>query len=418
MQQLNTDKLEGLLLAYQTHKGKGLKLDMTRGKPSPEQLALSEPLLQITNTQDRNLIDCRNYGDLTGLPDTRKLFGEYLGVPAEGVVIGGNSSLTLMHDIFVQCLLTKWSLRDHSGESGRLSFLCPVPGYDRHFAICEKFGVRMIPVKMTEDGPDMEAVFDLVRNPSVVGIWCVPVYSNPTGAIYNDDVIDGLARMNPANPNFRIFWDNAYAVHHLRGKTRQPADIYDECSRYDAENRVFTFGSTSKITFAGGGISAVGMSPGNLEWYLQGLQAQTIGPDKLNQLRHTLFLGDMKGIQRHMEKHAKILLPKFEAVNRVFLKHGLSEECLAKWTCPDGGYFISLDVWPGCAKRVVELAGAAGVKLTPAGATFPYRDDLDNQNIRIAPSFPPVQDVETAMETVALCIQIASLEKLVKTMKQ
>ncbi len=409
------ERLESLLRAHKELGNRGLQLDMTRGKPSPEQLDLSEALLHITNTRSKLLIDCRNYGDIAGLPETRKLFGEYLGVPAGGVVIGGNSSLALMHDIFVQCLLTKWTSNGHLGLNAQPSFICPVPGYDRHFAICKKFGIKMIPVPMTEDGPDMEAVSELVKNPLVVGMWCVPVYSNPTGVIYDDDTIDRLARMNPRNPEFRIFWDNAYAVHHLRGKTRQPADIYDECTRYHTEDRIFAFGSTSKITFAGGGISAVGMSPKNFEWYLQGLQVQTIGSDKLNQLRHTLFLESLKGIQEHMTKHAEILLPKFEAVDRVFQNHKLNKEGLAKWTNPDGGYFISLDVWPGCAKRVVELARTAGVKLTPAGATFPYGNDPEDRNIRIAPSFPPVQDVETAMGTVALCIQIASLEKLLRT---
>lgn len=393
--------LDALMREYRAFQARGLKLDMTRGKPSPQQLVLSEPMLDLAETFSGDGTDCRNYGGLTGLPEARQLFGEILDVPAGTVVIGGNSSLALMHDLVVQGLVRGvWG--------GARRFICPAPGYDRHFAICRHYGIDMTPVEMLPDGPDMDAVESLAMDPSVIGMWCNPKYSNPTGVTFSDDVVRRLARMKTAHPNFRIFWDNAYAVHDLRPESCRLLPVYEECQANGTEDRVFTFGSTSKMTFAGAGIAAVAMSPRNLEWYLQALQVQTIGPDKLNQLRHLRFLPNIEAVERHMSKHATILAPKFAAVLSMLQSRAAR---IAEWSEPSGGYFVSLNVRPGCAKRVVELAGQAGVKLTPAGATYPYGKDPLDSNIRIAPSFPLVADVETAMDVVGLCVQIATEEK-------
>lgn len=402
--------LKSLFREYEGYQAKGLKLDLTRGKPSPEQLDLSQPLLDITTTRATDGTDCRNYGGLTGIPEARELFGEYLGVLPDEVIVGGNSSLALMHDLVVQCLMRGlWVDRQKLQNSTLgIKFICPSPGYDRHFTICEKYGIEMIPVEMSMEGPDMNSVLELVKDPSVVGMWCVPKFSNPTGIMYSPEHVQQLASMQTGNPNFRIFWDNAYAVHQLFGFPDELYNIHEECRRYRTESRVFSFGSTSKITFAGSGISAVAMSKANCSWYLLGMEAQTIGHDKVNQLRHVLFLRDMEHIRQHMERHAEILRPKFEAVDDTLLNQVAH---IAKWTQPLGGYFVSLDVKRGCAKRVVQLAANAGVKLTPAGATFPYGKDPDDSNIRIAPSFPSVEEVTTAMEVVTVCIKIAAAEK-------
>lgn len=389
---------------------KGLKLDMTRGKPSSEQLALSEELLQIKETKAADGTDCRNYGGLEGIPEARAMFGEYLGASPEEVLVGGNSSLALMHDIFVQELF-----RGRDGNSWSKTeapcFLCPVPGYDRHFTICELYGIKMLPIPMHEDGPDISFTQQMALNPSVVGIWCVPKYSNPTGATYSAEVVRKLASMPTGNPGFRIFWDNAYAVHDLKEESDFLLNILDECKKHGTEDRVYMFGSTSKITFAGAGISAVAMSEANLKWFCKGYQGQTIGPDKLNQRRHALFLQSLKNIQEHMGRHREILKPKFVAVNEELSKRFSGDTLVARWTKPNGGYFIDLKVEDDCATRVVELAKVAGVKLTPAGATFPYGIDPHDNDIRIAPSFPRVEEVRQAMNVVGLCIQIASAEK-------
>ena len=399
-----------IVRAYNALKGQGLQLDMTRGKPCPEQLSLSDEILSIRQTRAENGTDCRNYGGLEGLPEMRELFANYLGVTATEVVIGGNSSLALMHDI-IQLLVTSKLWTPPSGRSWRNGpeFICPTPGYDRHFAICEKFGIKMNPVRMDNDGPDMRAVSKLIKKPSVVGMWCVPKYSNPTGITYSDNVVSRLASMETANPNFRIFWDNAYAVHDLTDSPRKLLNIQEECRRNGDADRVYIFGSTSKITFAGSGVSAVAMSEANKQRYLQALACQTIGPDKLNQLRHVLFLQNMARMRKHMNRHAQILKPKFEMVLKV-LEDQLGGKCLARWTNPEGGYFISLDVKPGCAKRVVQLAKEAGVTFTPAGATFPYGIDPRDSNIRIAPSFPSVAEIQVAIQVLCLCIQIAAAE--------
>lgn len=401
---------------YLALKAKNLSLDMTRGKPSPEQLALSDPLLGITEKNSAYKVDCRNYGELLGLTETRQLMAQYLGTQPEETVIGGNSSLALMHDIMVQ-----GRLRGMPRSGGVRNFntsvysetpptmLCPSPGYDRHFAICQALGIEMRVVKMESDGPNMDEVREYVIDPAVVGIWCVPKYSNPTGVTYSYKKVCALASMETANPSFRIFWDNAYAMHDLQDPGDHLHNIMHECRAQGHADRVFIFGSTSKITFAGGGISAVAMSHNNLEWYKKGLQAQTIGHDKLNQLRHTLFLRNMEGIQDHMRKHAEILAPKFKLVTEILQKN-LGGTGTVTWSKPRGGYFINLDVNHGCAKRVVELAGNIGLKLTPAGATFPYGIDPEDRNIRIAPSFPSLEQLELATQALCLCIQIADLE--------
>lgn len=404
--------LEALRCEYQTYQARNLMLDMTRGKPSPEQLALSDPLLSITATHAAGGIDCRNYGGLLGLPEAKNLFGEYLGVPPPEVIVGGNSSLAIMYDLVGQCLMRGfWGERRGQLEPAQYKFLCPVPGYDRHFAICERFGIKMIPVAMDDSGPDMNTVVELVKDPAVVGIWCVPMYSNPTGVTYSDSVVEQFASMKTGNPNFRIFWDNAYAVHHLLDSPPKLLNIRDQCKKCGTDDRVFIFGSTSKITFAGSGISSVAMSLPNIEWYLYGLQSQTIGPDKLNQLRHVLFLRDMNNVRAHMEQHRRLLVPKFNAAYVALWDRFGDNKTIARWTEPQGGYFISLDIKPDCAKRVVQLAGEVGVKLTPAGATFPYGNDPEDKNIRIAPSFPSVDEVSQAMKIVSLCIEIAVAEK-------
>ena len=403
--------LEGLRCTYAAAQALGLDLDMTRGKPSPEQLALSEPLLTLRNTHTTEGVDCRNYGgNLVGLAEARELFGNILGVSPSDVIVGGNSSLALMHDIIVQALL-----QGMHGEPWALghkpAFLCPVPGYDRHFAICERYGIIMIPIPMDEHGPNMRMVLEQVQDPSVVGMWCVPKYSNPTGCTYSAKTVDHLAGMRPSNPRFRIFWDNAYAAHDLTDTHDVLSNIMESCRRYGTRDRAFIFGSTSKITFAGGGIAAVAMSERNREWYLDGLRCQTIGHNKLNQLRHVLFFAKVEGgIRGHMARHREILRPKFDTVEEALSTRLGDKPHIATWTRPRGGYFVSIEA-PGCARRVVELAASAGVKLTPEGATFPYGIDPDDSNIRIAPSFPTVEEVRTAMEIVALCIELAYAER-------
>lgn len=403
---------EALAARYRDFQSRGLALDMTRGKPCPEQLALSAEMLACLAPSDFKAADgtdCRNYGGLDGIPEARGLFSELLGVAPEEILIGGNSSLNLMHDAMTWAVLhgagpglAPW------GRQPRVRFLCPSPGYDRHFAVCEHLGIEMIPVAMSEDGPDMEAVErHAAEDETVKGIWCVPKYSNPTGAVYSTEVVERLAAMPTRAADFRIFWDNAYAVHHLGGGPAALADILAACRRAGNPERPIIFGSTSKISFAGAGLAFLAGSPQTLAWARTHLAYQTIGPDKLNQLRHVRFFRDMEGIRRHMERHAAILKPKFDAVLEVFERE-LGGTGIARWTRPTGGYFISLDVPPGCARKVVRMAAEAGVKLTPAGSTYPYGRDPQDTNIRIAPSFPPTADIRVAMEIVALCVQLAA----------
>jgi len=400
---------------YAEFKARGLKLDMTRGKPSPEQLDLADALLDRPRRGIGALdgTDGRNYGGLDGLPEMKELFSPILDAPPEQIIIGGNSSLQMMHDAVVRALTH--GVPGGAGPWGRLPsirFLCPVPGYDRHFAICQHFGIEMLPIEFGEDGPDMGRVEELVlSDPSIVAMWCVPKYSNPTGITYSDRVVERLARMPAAAPDFRLLWDNAYAVHDLYSEGDRLADIISACRRAGHENRPLAFASTSKITFAGAGVAALASSPANVADAKRHLSIQTIGPDKVNQLRHVDLFGNFAGIRRHMHRHAEILRPKFEAVAAVFERE-LGGKGIASWTAPRGGYFISLDTLDGCASQVVALAEAAGVKLTAAGATFPRGHDPRDRNIRIAPSLPPVDQIRSAMEVVSVCVALATLQRL------
>jgi DNA-binding transcriptional MocR family regulator len=400
---------------YDAFQARGLKLDLTRGKPSPAQLDLSNGLLALPGADDyvaEGAVDCRNYGGLQGLVEVRRLFSTMMGAPPDQIIASNNSSLALMHDTVVYALLkgtcdsvTPWS------QQGEISFLCPVPGYDRHFKICEDYGIRMIPVALREDGPDMDEVERLVaQDASIKGIWCVPKYSNPTGTVYSNAVAERLAAMKTAAPDFRLFWDNAYAVHHLTGERVEIANILDLCARHGNPNRAFVFASTSKITLPGAGLALFAASKDNVKWLLTRLIPRTIGPDKLNHLRHVRFLKDDDAIHRLMDRHQAVIAPKFQKVLDIF-DEKLTQVPDVSWTRPRGGYFISLEVGKGCAKRVVALAKEAGVVLTPAGATHPYGNDPEDRTIRIAPTFPQLSEVALAAEGVALCVLLAAAEK-------
>ncbi len=395
----------------------GLTLDLTRGKPNQAQLDLSTDMLGVISQRgdcfSESGLDCRNYGNLDGLPETKRLFSELYGIPANNLLILGNSSLNVMCDTVLRCMLfgvagghEPWC------RQGRIKFICPAPGYDRHFAICRTLGIEMIPVKMTPTGPDMDAVYDLAcSDPSVKGIWCVPKFSNPDGYTYSDETVEKFAMMKPAAPDFRIFWDNAYAVHELYDEDVKLANIFDRAREYGNEDNIFYFASTSKITFPGSGIAVMAASEKNLEQIRPILATQTIGYDKINQMRHVKFFGSADGIREHMKKHAAILRPKFEAVENTFAANldGLE---IATWTEPRGGYFISLYVMEGCARRVYQLARSVGVTLTAVGATYPYSRDPYDANLRIAPSFPEPSELKTAIEILCSCIKLACAEKL------
>jgi DNA-binding transcriptional MocR family regulator len=400
---------------YRVLKAKGLKLNLTRGKPSATQLDLSAELLRLPGAGEfvgEGATDCRNYGGLQGLVEARRLFSGILGAPAENVVVANNSSLSLMHDAIVYALLkgtcegaAPWS------KQGDVAFLCPVPGYDRHFAICEAYGIRMIPVGMREDGPDMHQVERLAaQDASIKGIWCMPKYSNPTGAVFSDAVIERLAAMKAAAPDFRVFWDNAYAVHHLTEERVEIANILELAARHGHANRPLVFASTSKITFAGSGLGLFAASAENVKWLLARFTPRTIGPDKLNQLRHVRFLKDEAGIFALMERHRALIAPKFRKVLEIFERR-LGHLAEVSWTRPKGGYFITLYVPQGCARHVVALAKEAGIELTPAGATHPYGKDPEDRTIRIAPTFPELPEVSQAAEGVAVCVLLAAAEK-------
>lgn len=400
---------------YERLKAEKLTLDLTRGKPSPEQLDLSAELLTLPGRddfRDANGTDTRNYGGLTGLPELRAIFSELLNIPVANLLAGNNASLEIMHDLVVWSLLhgTVDSPRPWSQESV-VKFLCPAPGYDRHFAITESLGIEMIPVPLKDDGPDVDVIAELVASdPQIKGMWAVPTYSNPTGTVYSEDVARALVSMPTAAPDFRIFWDNAYAVHPL---TADPAPAHDILGMAEAAghpNRVFALASTSKITFAGSGVSFFGSSADNLAWYQKHLGIKTIGPDKINQLRHLRFFGDADGVRAHMAKHRDILAPKFDLVLKI-LDDRLGASKVASWTEPKGGYFISLDVVEGTAKRVIGLAKDAGIALTGAGSAFPYKKDPADRNIRLAPSFPSLDELAKAMDGVATCVLLAAAEK-------
>jgi DNA-binding transcriptional MocR family regulator len=403
---------------YEDFKKRGLTLDLTRGKPSPAQLDLASALLALPGEADyraADKTDCRNYGVLQGIPELRALLAPLFGAAPDQIVIGENSSLGLMHDTIVYALLLGAcdSPRPWSKES-RVAFLCPVPGYDRHFAICEQFGIEMIPVPLTDEGPDMDVVERLVaEDAGIKGMWCIPKYNNPTGTVYSNRTVERLAAMNTAAPDFRLIWDNAYAVHHLTSERIEIASIIDACASQGCANRPLVFGSTSKITLAGAGISLFAGSPANVAWYLKRMGKRTIGADKVNQLRHVRFLRDSAGLLAHMDAHRAIIAPKFDSVIDILKTH-LGDTGVASWTVPKGGYFISLDVLDGCATEVIRLAKAAGVELTPAGSTYPYGRDPHDRNIRIAPTFPDLATVALAAEGVAVSVLVATTAALQK----
>ena len=405
---------------YDELRAKGLKLDLTRGKPSPAQLDLSNALLDLPGSgkdafRDGEGTDTRNYGGPHGLPELRAVFGELLGIPVQNLIAGNNASLELMHDVVVFSML-------HGGVDSPapwakepvVKFLCPAPGYDRHFAITETLGIEMITVPMREDGPDVDTIEELVAvDPAIKGMWCVPVYSNPTGATYSWETVRRLVQMRTAANDFRLMWDNAYAVHTLTHDFERNIDVLGLAESAGNPNRPLVFASTSKITFAGAGVSFFGGSLGNIAWYLQYAGKKSIGPDKVNQLRHLRFLGDADGVRLQMQRHQELLAPKFAVVLQI-LDDRLGQSKIASWTEPKGGYFISLDVLPGTARRTVALAKDAGIAVTEAGATFPYRKDPEDKNIRIAPTFPAEPELREAIDGLATCALLSATESLLK----
>src|ERR687893_664247 len=403
------------LQAYDELVDRGLKLDMTRGKPSPAQLDLSNELLTLPGAgqyEAADGTDCRNYGGLYGLPELREIFAPLLNVPVDQLIAGDNASLSIMHHTLVFCLL-KGTVDSYAPWGrGPVKFVCPVPGYDRHFALCEQFGIEMIPVPLGHDGPDLEQVRELVaEDPAVKGIWVVPTYANPNGAVYTEEVTRALLEMPTAAEDFRIFWDNAYAVHHLTDVEIPALDILRMAEEVGKPNRPFLFASTSKITFAGAGVSFFAGCAANVSWYLKHLAKRTIGPDKINHLRHAMYLRTPERVLELMRQHRELLAPKFAQVTEILGKR-LGEHGVASWPNPDGGYFVSLDVLDGTATRVVALARDAGINMTAAGAAYPYGRDPRDRNIRIAPSFPSAEEVATAVDGLATCVLLAATEKL------
>lgn len=400
---------------YDALRAAGLKLDLTRGKPSPEQLDLSNELLTLPGADDFRAADgtdTRNYGGVAGLPELRTIFGELLAVDPADLIAFGNSSLELMHQLTMFALLSgtpdggPWR-----ADGSTIKFLCPAPGYDRHFAITEHYGIEMIPVPMNPDGPDVAACAALTEaDPSIKGMWAVPTYSNPTGVTFSEEVTKGLLAM-PAADDFRIYWDNAYAVHTLVEAAPTPWPVIEWAAAAGHPNRVYVLGSTSKITFAGAGVAFLGSSKANMSWFTENIAFTTIGPDKVNQLRHARFFGDADGVRAHMARHRDILVPKFRMVLDI-LDERLTDSKVASWSEPEGGYFINLDVLDGTAKRTIELAKDAGIALTAAGSAFPYSDDPHDRNIRLAPTLPSIDDLRAAMDGVATCVLLAATESL------
>lgn len=405
--------------SYEEKKALNLQLDMSRGKPSPSQLDVSLGLMDALNSnsvlKSEDGTDCRNYGVLDGIPEAKKLMADMMGTTADHIIIFGNASLTIMYDSISRSYThgvlgsTPWCKLD------KVKFLCPVPGYDRHFAITERFGIEMINVPMTQDGPDMDMVEELVANDdSIKGIWCVPKYSNPQGYCYSDETVRRFANLKPAAKDFRIYWDNAYVIHHLYEDNQvEISDIISECEKAGNPNLVYEFASTSKVSFPGSGIAAMAASAENLTDVKKQMTIQTIGYDKLNQLRHVAYFKNIDGLKAHMKKHADAMRPKFEAVLKV-LDEELTGAEIGSWVKPLGGYFISFDAMEGCAKKIVAKCKEAGVTLTNAGATFPYGKDPKDSNIRIAPSFPTPEEMAVATDLFVLCVKLVSVEKLLE----
>ena len=411
----DSTQLAELRRQYKAYCAKGLKLNMARGIPCTEQIDLSQPMLNILSSAEECRAkagnDCRTYAGalFDGLPEAKDFFAEVYGIPRENIIVGGNSSLILMYDTVARAMLygvvgseKPWCRRE------KVKVLCPVPGYDRHFRITQSLGFELIPVEMTHEGPDMDTVERLAgEDDAIVGIWCVPKYSNPSGCVYSPETVRRLAQMKTAAPDFRILWDNAYGVHDLY-EPIELTDIFEECRKAGTYDRVFYFGSTSKITFPGAGVAFMAASPANLEQIKPILAAQTMGSDKLNQLRPVRFLKDAAGVRAHMQRHAAILRPKFDIVLNTFARELTG---IAEWGNPRGGYFISLDVPDGCAKRVYALMKAAGVTLTDAGATYPCGIDPRDRNLRIAPTYPTCDELQTAIDILCVCVKLAAAEK-------
>lgn len=414
---LNSEK-EALIKEYEEYKSKGLSLNMARGKPSPEQLELSMPMLDSMHSavscESADGVDCRNYGELDGILECKHLFADIMDVDYESVFVGGNSSLNMMFDT-ITAFMTGSPYDDCEPwiNIPDRKFLCPVPGYDRHFGITGYYGFEMIPIPINSDGPDMDMVEKLIADDSSIkGIWCVPKYSNPTGITYSDEVVKRFAALKPAAKDFRIIWDNAYAIHDVTDTPDTLLNLMDECKKAGNEDLPIIFTSTSKITFSGSGVAAMAASKLNMDFLKNRYKFATIGYDKINMLRHAKFFGNFEGLIGHMKKHKAILAPKFETVLEK-LSSNFNDNKIAQWTNPNGGYFVSVDVYPGTAKRVVELCKDAGVVLTGAGATYPNSFDPDDKNIRIAPSFPSVEELSLAMDIFCVCVKLAAIEKLV-----
>ena len=413
-----TAELEKAKAAHEKRKAAGISLDLTRGKPGRSQLDITEDMLTVLAKSDDCITDggtdTRNYGILDGIPEAKHLFATLLGVPDSYVFVGGNASLNLMFDAVARAMLfgvgggkTPW------GRQGEIKFLCPAPGYDRHFAICETFGIKMIPVTLKEDGPDMDEVEKYIADPSVKGMWCVPKFSNPDGVVYSDETVERIGAMKPAADDFRLFWDNAYAVHEIVDHEVKLADIFEAARRHGNEDMVYMFASTSKISFPGAGVAVMVMNEANMAEAKRVMTTQTIGYDKINMLRHVRYFKDADGIRAKMKEHAALLRPKFAIVENTF-EEKLGSLGIARWTKPEGGYFVSLYVTDGCAKRVYELCAEAGVKLTKVGAAYPYGKDPHDSHLRIAPSFPTNENLQTAIDVLCDCVKLAAAEKMLK----
>ena len=403
-----------LTAEYEKLRGLGLKLDMSRGKPARDQLDLCEPMLTVLSHNDQmqdGKTDVRNYGVLEGIPSCRELFADILQVPVENVIAGGSSSLTMMYDTMLRLWTFGAPGHEPWSKQGKIKWLCPAPGYDRHFAITQQLGIEMIPVPMTETGPDMDMIERLAgEDPAVKGVWCVPKYSNPQGITYSDDTVRRFAAMKTAAPDFRVFWDNAYIVHHLGEEHDELLNIFPEAEKCGTQDRFLEFCSTSKVTFAGAGVAAMAASLNNIAWTKKIMTVQAISPDKINQLRHVRYFQNVEGLTDHMRKHAAILKPKFDLV-LALLEEKLGGTGAGSWHTPRGGYFISFDALPGCAKRINTLCKEAGVVMTGAGATFPYGKHPQDSNLRIAPSMPPLDELKQAAEVFCTCALLAAVEK-------